>query len=41
MNIVWWLDFNKLQLKSSINESLTYLRGLEVAELTERGMPTV
>ena len=41
MNIVWWLDFNKLQLKSSINESLTYLRGLEVAELKESDVPMV
>jgi hypothetical protein len=37
---MWWIDFSKMnEYNSSINISLTYLRGLEVAELTEADMP--
>ena len=34
-----WLK--KVMSHSSINVSLTYLRGLEIAELTEEDMPII
>ena len=35
------INYNILIIKSSLNVSLTYLRGLEVAELKEEDMPMV
>ena len=37
----WFLSEIKAMGHSSLNVSLTYLRGLEVAELTEEDMPMV